>query len=515
MRSNYKTDFETDVLVVGFGGAGAVAAIAAFDAGAEVTVLEKLSQGGGATRLSSGGILIPGSMAFANYLYDIALGHTPLDVLETMVRDNMNLVEYFRSIGVSISHWGGNSQEVSVSYPALGRPSWPKVRDGNMLRVHATAPGEKPVAPEEWRKMTNNERVYLIGRTYGIDLWEQLKACTEERGIPVHYNTRAKEIIQNEDGEVTGIVAGKDGQKVVYRAKRGVVMTTGGFAGNEQMKETYLSCPFAYIGTSDYCTGDGHIMCQKAGARNWHMNAVSGQVAFQAPGIEQAFQPRAVSEAFVWVDKSGARYTNETAEKLHNAWRKASLFDPEGSLTDGKEWPRIPIYMVFDETMRKSAPISRDWRANKDYAWSLDNSEEIERGWIKKGETLDELARVTGMDPDILKKTVADFNQYCETGQDPEFGRDPKTMKPIDNGPYYALPLVPALVSTQGGPEHDKESRVLDNEGKPIPRLYAAGELSSIIGWLYEAGSGHAESAVFARIAGENAAKEEPLESLS
>jgi succinate dehydrogenase/fumarate reductase flavoprotein subunit len=512
MSCSYKTDFETDVLVVGYGNAGSVAAIAAFDAGAKVIVLEKLNQGGGATRLSSGGIFIPGSMAFANYLYDIALGRTPQDVLETFVKDGIELEGYFKSIGVSISHWGGNNQEVSVSYPPLGRPSWPKVRDGNMIRVHATAADEKPVDPEVWKKMTNNEKVYAIGRTYGIDLWEQLKARTEERGIPTHYNTRAKELIQNKNGEVTGVIAEKDGKQVVYKAKRGVIMTTGGFAGNEKMMEAYLACPFVYLGTSDYCTGDGHIMCQKAGARNWHMNAVCGQVGFKAPEIEQAFQPRAVSEAFVWVDKFGARYTNETTEKLHNAWRKVSLFDPENNLTDGKEWPRIPMYMVFDETMRKNAPISRDWRTNRDYTWSLDNSEEIKKGWIKKGDTLEELAQVTGMDSAVLKETIANFNKYCEEGKDLEFGRDPKTMKPINNGPYYALPLVPALISTQGGPEHDRESRVLDNDGKPIPHLFAAGELSSIIGWLYEAGTGHAESTVFARIAGENAAKETPLE---
>ncbi len=504
-------DFETDVLIVGYGGAGAVAAIAAYDSGAKVTILEKMNQGGGATRLSSGGIYIPLDMEFANYLEDIWLGRTSRVILDLYVEHAMHIEEYCKSIGVSISRWKGNSQEVSVSYPPLGRPSWPKVRDGNMIRVHATAADEEPVDPEVWAKMTNNERVRHIGRTYGISLWEQLKARTEERDIPIHYNTRAKDLIRNEKGEVTGIVAECQGKQVVYKAKKAVIMTTGGFASNEQMKEAFLPCPFVYAGTNDFATGDGHIMCMKAGARIWHMQAVCGQVGFKALEFDQAFQPRAVSEAFVWADKLGRRYTNETQEKLHNAWRNVSLFDPENNLREGKQWPRIPMYMIFDETMMKNAPISRDWRPNEDYQWSLDNSEELKRGWIKKGDTIAELAREIGMEESVLELTIAKFNDYCRIGADPEFGRDPKTMKPIHNGPYYALPWIPMLISTQGGPEHDKDARVLDYNSNPIPRLYAAGELSSIIGWLYEAGGGHTECIVFGKIAGENAAKETPL----
>jgi len=324
-------------------------------------------------------------------------------------------------------------------------------------------------------------------------------------------DTRVIELIQNDKGEVSGVRAEKQGKQLVYRAKKGVIMATGGFASNEQMKAAYLYCPFVYGGTNDFATGDGHSMTQKAGARFWHMQAVCGQIGFKAPEFDQAFQPRCAGEAFVWVDKYGRRYTNETTEKLHNAWRSCSLFDPENNLLDGKEWPRVPVYMVFDEVIMKAAPISRDWRPNKDHDWSLDNSDELSRGWIKKGDTVAELARALNMDESVLELTIAKFNDYCRTGTDPDFGRDVKTMKPINNGPYYALPLLPMLISTQGGPEHDKESRVLDNNGKPIPRLYAAGELSSIIGWLYEAGGGHAECIVFGKIAGKNAAKETPL----
>ena len=503
-------DFESDVLVIGYGGAGAVSAMAAHDSGAKVTIIEKMKRGGGATRLSSGGIYVPLDMEFADYLDDIWLGRTPRDVIDTYVEQAIHIEEYLKSLGVTTERW--KSQEIGASYPPLGRPSWSKVRGGkSMIRCHATASDEKPVDPAVWGKMTYPEKVWHIGRTYGISLWEQLSRSVEKRNIAIHYETRANELIQNDDGAVVGVKAESSGKQVIYKAKRAVIMTTGGFGSNEHMKAAYLSCPFVYGGTNDFATGDGHAMTQKAGARFWHMQAVCGQVGFKASEFDQAFQPRCAGEAFVWVDKNGRRYTNETTEKLHNAWRKCSLFDPENDLRDGKEWPRVPVYMVFDETLMRAAPISRDWRPNKDHDWSLDNSDELARGWIKKGNTIAELAHVLSMDESVLKGTIARFNESCRAGADSEFGRAPATMASMTHGPYYALPLMPMLISTQGGPEHDKEARVLDSNCKPISRLYAAGELSSIIGWLYEAGGGHTECVVFGKIAGLNAAKEIPL----
>ena len=505
---SFKADFETDILVVGYGGAGAVAAIAAYDAGAKVTVIEKRSLGGGATRVASGGIFIAKGMEFADYLDKIFLHRTPKDILDVYVKHDIELEKYCEAIGVPIARWGGNSQEVSVSYPPLGRPSWPAVSGGDMIRVHAADPDEKPVDPEVWKNMTNNERVWEIGRTYGIHLWNHLKARTEERDIDIHYNVRARKLNRNENGEVIGVTADKDGSIVTYKAKKAVILCTGGFCSNKEMLETYLSVPFEYLATNDFAHGDGQIMCQKIGAKMWHMNAVVGQIAFKAPEFDMAFQARAVSEEFIWVDKFGRRYADETTVKLHNAWRKVAEFDPETNMEDGREWPRVPVYMIFDETTRKKAPISRDWRPDGDYKWSLDNMAEIERGWITKADTIEELAKKVGMEPSVLALTVARFNEYCRTGVDEEFGRDAKTMKPISSGPFYAMPWVPCMISTAGGPAHDKDSRVIDYDGKPIPRLYAAGELSTVVGWLYEAGLGHSECIVFGKVAGENAARE-------
>ncbi len=503
---------ETDVIVLGFGGAGSVAAIAAHDAGASVIVLEKRAIGGGSSRLSSGGIFIPASPAFADYLDDIWQSRTPRHIIERFVERAMQIEEYCESIGVEIGRWPGNNQDMSASYPGLGRPSWPNARNGEMIRVHATASDETPVEPDTWAQMTNNERVHHMGRPYGISLWEQLEQSVRRRGIDVRYETPARRLITDDSGAVVGVVAESNGEETVFSARRAVILTTGGFSSNVQMQEAYLSCPFVYAGTNDFAHGDGQLMAQRIGARQWHMQTVCGQIGYKAPEIDQAFQVRAGSEEFIWVDRHGRRYTDESSEKIHNAWRSASRFESTAQLQSDDTWPRVPAYLVFDETLRKRAPLSRDWRTDSDYEWSLDNSEEIERGWIRTAATVGELAADLGMHPATLEQTIGRFNASCTAGVDDEFGRNPGTMAPIVTGPFYALPMVPMLISTHGGPEHDEESRVLDQDGVPIPRLYGAGEVSSIVGWLYEAGSGHAEGIVFGRIAGENAAGERPVD---
>jgi len=494
-------DIESDVIVIGYGGAGAVAAIAAHDAGAKVTIMEKMPSGGGATFLASGGILIPTDLEFSQYLEAICFNTTPTDVIETFVKEAMNIENYIHEIGGESERWV--SQEIGTSFPPLSRPSWPNIPHGkSMVRCHIKAPDEDHSGLD---KLTMPERVRAIGRPYGPDLWRLLSRNVEKREIKILFNTRAKELVQTESGEVIGVIAERQGRRLLLRANRAVILTTGGFGASESLKKTFLPCPFCYAGLS-FASGDGIVMAQKAGAALWHTLGVVGQLGFKAPEFEAAFQPRAASERFIFVDRLGRRFTNETAEKLHNAWRVTSLFDPE-RLT----YPRIPCYMIFDEVTMKKAPISRDWRPHNDHQWSLDNLDELARGWIKKGNTLGELARQLSMEKAVLENTIIRFNEYCMKGTDADFGRARDSMGPIDKPPYYALELRPMLISTQGGPAHDKESRVLDNDGKPIPRLYAAGELSSLFGWLYEAGGGHAECLVFGKIAGRNAANEKPL----
>jgi succinate dehydrogenase/fumarate reductase flavoprotein subunit len=496
-----KKEIEVDVAVVGYGCAGAVAAFTAHDAGAKVVILEMMAEGGGASKISNGGIAIPLAPEFGDYLYKICNGLTDREVLDTYVEHAMKLEEYFREIGADFERW--KTQEVGMSFPPLARPSWPRIESGKqMARGHMKVKDPGP----SMESMTMAERIRAVGRAYGPETWEVCTRNVEKRGIEVLTKTRAKELVQNDAGAVMGVLAETESGALFVKANKAVVLTTGGFAANEQMKKAYLPCPLSYIGLSTYAKGDGFVMAQKAGAQMWHMLGIVGQIGFQTPEYDGAFQTRVPSAKFILVDRDAKRFTNETEEKLHNHWRVCSKFDPERLI-----YPRIPCYMIFDDTTRAKGPISRDWRAWNDYVWSLDNSAEIEKGWIKKGQTLAELAKEIGVDGTVLEHTVATFNLHCKNGQDPDFHRDQSMMGPIDTPPYYAIPQVPTVVSVSGGPRHDKDARVLDNEGKPIPRLYAAGELGSMIAWLYEAGAGLSECFVFGKIAGKKAAAESPL----
>jgi succinate dehydrogenase/fumarate reductase flavoprotein subunit len=179
---------------------------------------------------------------------------------------------------------------------------------------------------------------------------------------------------------------------------------------------------------------------------------------------------------------------------------------------DIQDYPRIPCTLIFDEEGRKLGPVAmaivNDERFH--YKWSDDNLTEIEKGWIKKADSIETLAAKIGVGVETLAATINRWNEQCSAGADEDFHRPPKTMMPVKRAPFYAMEAWPIVSNTQGGPAHDANQRVVDPEGKPIPRLYAAGDISSIFGHLYLEAGNVTECFVGGRIAGENAAKEKP-----
>jgi hypothetical protein len=171
--------------------------------------------------------------------------------------------------------------------------------------------------------------------------------------------------------------------------------------------------------------------------------------------------------------------------------------------------------MIFDETTRQAGKLVLEIMAwnpivmNLD--WSDDNSAEVASGFIKRADDIASLAQEIGLDPEVLTREISAYNAACEAGVDNVFGRNPDTLQPIVNGPFYALPLTPAIVCTGGGAKRDMDGRVFDHSGNAIPRLFEAGELGSIFSDLYQNGSYLTEAMITGRGAARTALALEPL----
>ncbi|MCC6474892.1 MAG: FAD-binding protein, partial [Burkholderiales bacterium] len=245
---------------------------------------------------------------------------------------------------------------------------------------------------------------------------------------------------------------------------------------------------------------------RRIGAALWHMGVAVGAFGLKTADYQAPFGISYAAPGFIYVNKHGRRFTNETGWELHFAWQALCAVDPRSP-----GYPTLPFYGVCDrDTLRKGALHAGASGTSRSYQWSADNSAEVARGWISEGKSLDDLARRLAMDPAILERTVARYNQACNTGLDADFQRAKDTLRPLVTPPYYAVELSPWLVNTMGGPRRDARARVVDTGGRPIPRLYSAGELGSLWGHLYCGGGNVCEALAVGRIAGRNAAAETP-----
>jgi hypothetical protein len=176
-----------------------------------------------------------------------------------------------------------------------------------------------------------------------------------------------------------------------------------------------------------------------------------------------------------------------------------------------QSFPKIPAYLVFDEAGRALYPIGQavvNDRTVEPYSWSPDNLKEVENGILRRADSLDELAALIGADPAVLADSIARWNALVAAGRDDAFGRPSGSLFPVTKPPFYVGTLWPVVNNTQGGPVHDEKQRIINAHGEPIPRLYEAGEIGSIWGFLYLGAGNLAECFVTGRIAGREAAGE-------
>lgn len=513
-------DLEVDVVVVGFGAAGAVAAIEAHDAGAEVLLLEKTPHPGGLSIVSAGGIRIAFDEAAAfSYLKATCGGRTPDAHLQVLAQGMVAAPERMRAYARA------SDATVKVT-PALGNYPLPGYEALGYCEV-VEVPG-----------IEGATHVHGVrGVRPGSRLFKVLEDNVIQRGIPVHLDAPAERLLRRQDAGVEGVRARIAGRMVNIRARGGVVLACGGFEANEDMKAQYFQASPVLVGSFLGNTGDGIAMAQEAGAALWHMWHYHGPYGLRHPdpefpyglylkavpmwtpgradalsdlGVVDAMgrpQPAKALPRVAWIlcDRTGRRFMDEYPPYPGDfGVRPLDQYDSKT-----QSFPRIPAFILFDEAGRGMYPLGRcaiNGAQEHWYAWSADNAKEVELGFFERAETLEDLAALMHVPADDLRQTVEDWNAACDAGIDAAFGRRAETMVPLRAPPFYVGRVWPMVINTQGGPVHDVRQRVLNPYGEPIAGLYAAGELGSVFGHLYMSGGNLAECVVGGAIAGREAA---------
>jgi succinate dehydrogenase/fumarate reductase flavoprotein subunit len=489
-------DKEADVVVVGFGAAGGVSAITAHDAGASVLLLEKMPHPGGISMLSGGGVAFARNPEGAfQYLKRTCNGTTPDDVLRKMAEEMVGMIDWLKELA-KVS----GTQPTQTETRGHGTYPFPGTHDIDSIKLK-----DFPAYSEfPWAK----------GLRGGARLFRVVYDNVRARNIEILLSSPAKQLILGSDGEVLGVSAERDGGTFNIKATKSVILACGGYENDDDMKLQYFEAQPVYpiyLGN----TGDGIKMAQKAGAALWHMWHFHGGYGFKFPELPFAMRhvwagPRNENRKMIWiaVDRFGKRFMDEYPPAPQDTGTRALEFYD----ADIQDYPRIPCYLIFDEDGRKLGPIAIPIVNDERYDanWSADNLAEIDRGWIKKGNVIDDIAVQIDVNPKVIRATVERWNSLCGEGEDKDFRRPPNTMMPIRTPPFYVVEAWPIVNNTQGGPVHDVNQRVLDPMKRPIPRLYVAGEISSIYGHLYLEAGNITECFVAGKIAGQNAAEEQP-----
>ena len=485
-------DGEADVIVAGSGLAGCAAAIEAHDRDpkADILMIEKMPEAlrGGNSRVSGQSLLISKNLeALIRYQRAMSTSNPiPEDMLrawaEQMVALEPYIEERAKEAGARYIHGVGWSEATAVlEFPSLGA--------AEAVEHSAT----------------------ILPVPSGV--WLAFDKCVALRPrIRCVYECALVDLVQDPDTlEVFGVVVEQGGVRRALLARRGVVMATGGFENSLAMQRDYYGLSFVQTLGTPGNTGDGLKILQKAGADMWHLRnrGQSGGLwpGFRVPGRETAFQRNLFFQTFSWIDLAGddVRFCNETAE-----WRLTHYKENQhGEWIDPPHHRVGRMHMIFDEVTRQSNCLVMKimtWNTIVEgYDWSDDNAAEIAAGWISTADSIEALAAKVGRDPARVAATVREYNRSCAAGRDSRFGRNPQTLQPIATPPFYAIEVIPTIVSTNGGGRRNIESEVLDHGGRPIHRLYEAGELGSMFSDLYQNGSYLTEAMISGRAAGRNA----------
>lgn len=466
-------DYTTDVAVIGFGAAGACAAIEAADAGAKVMLFERNSGSGGASGLSGGEIYIGGG------------GGTEVQRAAGFEDTTEDFAAYLKAAG------GPCVDEAKCELyaaEALNHFAWLKAQGvpyrGNYLPGKHIEPtddstliwsGSEAAAPfcDLAKPAPRGHVIQHMGWGGGRPLVDILEASARAKGVDVITDARAVALVRD-DARIVGVVVRIDNQNRFVRATKGVVLATGGFVFNEDMRRKY--CPDTFklndpIGDKD--DGTGILLGMGAGGDAIHMDQFFTTCPWTMPE----------SHAYgVFVNAQGARFINEDC--YHGRVSRCTVDQPGGK-----------VYLLLD---------------NAHFVQPMDFARMSIAG---TGDTWEEVEGELELPKGTLSATMAVYNEHAREGRDPLFGKRPPILTPLDQGPFVALELnfQASYFSffTLGGLRTSTRGEVLDRAGQPVSGLFAAGRCTSGLpawGHGYSSGMSLADCTFFGRQAGRAAA---------
>jgi succinate dehydrogenase/fumarate reductase flavoprotein subunit len=543
-----KWQLEVDVVVIGSGGAGAVAALAAHAGKAKVALLEKTDKFGGTTAVSGGVVWVPCNKHMAEAgisdAFDEALGYVtrltdgksdPALVrryLETAPRMIDFVVSATPIAFKALGRYPDYHPEFAGGRPG-GRSLDPGLFDTNQLGAWKDKLRRSPVfgmtamsvsEATDWGVFSKPSALPfgLLAKRfkqglvcYGGALSGGLLKALLDRGIEPMLSTAADELIVepigNED-RVVGVRARQGDKEILIGAKRGVVLASGGFEWNPDLCKRFLGGPLTHPNSPPGNEGDGLKMAMSLGADLGNMSEAWWCPSLMVPGEEYDRRPlhrgdfatRSLPHSVI-VNRKGQRFVNE-AHNYNDLMKAFFAFDPVAY-----ERTNLPAWIVIDQQYL-------DRYALLTYVPGMPIPE-----WLVKADTLDELAAQIGVDANGLGATIARFNRAAVEGVDPDFRRgesvydhfygDPEhepnpNLGTIEKGPFYAIQVHPGAIGTKGGARTDGDARVLRPDGTAIAGLYAAGNvMAGVTGAGYPgAGATIGAAMTFGYLAGKHAA---------
>lgn len=459
-KTEEKTEFTYDVVVIGAGGAGLSAAAEVKMSGASVVVLEKLSGLGGNTLVSGGGLNIPGTEQQKNLKIEDSVDLFVEDTLKG--GDRINDEKLVRVIGEN----------------ALETIDW-LVEDVDVEFM-----------PDRLQQFGGHSvpRALIPKNNTGVELISKLASFGQGLGVEIKTETKAEDLILK-NGRVVGVKAiNAGGQELTFNANKGVIIASGGFGANKELRVKYDPDKDDKYKTTDISatTGDGIIMAEKVGGDLIHMEYIQTYPTYNPKTGIISYVANSRFDGALLVNQEANRFVEEMDRR--DVISKAILNQTNGQ-----------AYLVWGQEVESVGNMTE---VHKDEFTNMEKQDVI-----FKADTLEDLAKHYDLDQKDFIASINKYNSDVDQGEDTDFNRRGELRK-IKTGPFYIQKVTPSIHHTMGGLVINQDANVLDEKGNIIPGLFAAGEVTGgIHGTNRLGGNAITDVVVFGRIAGKNITK--------